>query len=289
MTDFVALNTLRDEARQRADQVNSEFVTDAELNGYLNNSWSELYDILVSKYQDDYFLTSTSITVTSGTSSYSLPSDFYKARGVDLNINTNQNTPLQRYTFADRTRDSLVRYARDVKYRIQANNIVFAPSPSNNTATLWYIPHPRKLQSVTPSAISRGSTTTWTVPSTHSFVAGDKINAIGFFATNYNVEQTVSSVTSTTVVTDLNSSALSDPTVYGTLESMQDFVNAGWRQYVSVDSAIMMMLKEESDISGLVYVKQGLLERIEIMAEDRDSGEPARVTNVAAYEQYFMY
>ena len=289
MTDFVALNTLRDEARQRADQVNSEFVTDAELNGYLNNSWSELYDILVSKYQDDYFLTSTSITVTSGTSSYSLPSDFYKARGVDLNINDNQNTPLQRYTFADRTRDSLVRYARDVKYRIQANNIVFAPSPSNNTATLWYIPHPRKLQSVTPSAISRGSTTTWTVPSTHSFVAGDKINAIGFFATNYNVEQTVSSVTSTTVVTDLNSSALSDPTVYCTLESMQDFVNAGWRQYVSVDSAIMMMLKEESDISGLVYVKQGLLERIEIMAEDRDSGEPARVTNVAAYDQYFMY
>ncbi len=289
MTDFVALNTLRDEARQRADQVNSEFVTDAELNGYLNNSWSELYDILVSKYQDDYFLTSTSITVTSGTSSYSLPSDFYKARGVDLNINDNQNTPLQRYTFADRTRDSLVRYARDVKYRIQANNIVFAPSPSNNTATLWYIPHPRKLQSVTPTGISRGSTTTWTVPATHSFVAGDKINAIGFFATNYNVEQTVSSVTSTTVVTDLNSSALSDPTVYGTLESMQDFVNAGWRQYVSVDSAIMMMLKEESDISGLVYVKQGLLERIEIMAEDRDSGEPARVTNVAAYEQYFMY
>ena len=289
MTDFVALNTLRDEARQHADQVNSEFVTDAELNGYLNNSWSELYDILVSKYQDDYFLTSTSITVTSGTSTYSLPSDFYKARGVDLNINTNQNTPLQRYTFADRTRDSLVRYARDVKYRIQANNIVFAPSPSNNTATLWYIPHPRKLQSVTPTGISRGSTTTWTVPSTHSFIAGDKINAIGFFATNYNVEQTVSSVSSTTVVTDLNSSALSDPTVYGTLESMQDFVNAGWRQYVCVDSAIMMMLKEESDISGLVFVKQGLLERIEIMAEDRDSGEPARVTNVAAYEQYFMY
>ena len=289
MTDFVALNTLRDEARQHADQVNSEFVTDAELNGYLNNSWSELYDILVSKYQDDYFLTSTSITVTSGTSTYSLPDDFYKARGVDLNINDNQSTPLQRYTFADRTRDSLVRYARDVKYRIQANNLVFAPSPSNNTATLWYIPHPRKLQSVTPTGISRGSTTTWTVPSTHSFLAGDKINAIGFFATNYNVEQTVSSVTATTVVTDLNSSALSDPTVYGTLESMQDFVNAGWRQYVCVDSAIMMMLKEESDISGLVFVKQGLLERIEIMAEDRDSGEPARVTNVAAYEQYFMY
>lgn len=289
MTDFVALNTLRDEARQRADLVNSNFVTDAELNGYLNDSWSELYDILVSKYQNDYFLTSTSITVTSGTSTYSLPSDFYKARGVDLNINNNQNTPLQRYTFADRTRDSLVRYARDVKYRIQANNIVFAPAPSNNTATLWYVPHPRKLQSVTPSGISRGSTTTWTVPSTHSFVAGDKINSINFYATAYNVEQTISSVTSTTVVTDLDSSGLSDPSVYGTLESMQDFVNAGWKSYVCVNAGISMLLKEESDISGLVYMKEGLLNRIEIMAEDRDSGEPARVTNVAAYEQYFMY
>ena len=42
MTAYVALNELRDRTRQRADQVNSQFITDAELNGYLNNSWSEL-------------------------------------------------------------------------------------------------------------------------------------------------------------------------------------------------------------------------------------------------------
>ena len=289
MTDYVSLNDLRDRSRQRSDMVNNNFVTDAELNGYLNNSWAELYDILVSKYQVDYFLTSSSISITSGTSSYDLPADFYKARGVDLIINTDQSTPLRRYTFADRTRDSLVRYARDVKYRIQANNIVFAPSPSNNTATLWYIPKPKKLQSVTPTGISRGSTTTWTVPSTHTFAASDKINAISFSASDYNVEQTVSSVTGTTVVTDLDSSGLSDPTIYGTLESLQDFFNAGWQEYVEIDTCIKMMVKEESDVSAFLVLKGQVLNRIEIMAEDRDSGEPTQVTNVAAYESYFMY
>ena len=58
MTDYVALNDLRLKARQRSDQVNSQFVTDSELDGYVNNSYSELYDIIVSRYDDDYFLTS---------------------------------------------------------------------------------------------------------------------------------------------------------------------------------------------------------------------------------------
>ena len=115
MTDFVALDDLRLKTRQRADQVNSQFVSDDELDGYINNSYSELYDIIVSRYDDDYFLKSYSLTVNSGTASYDLPSDFYKARGVDLIISTNESTPLQRYVFADRTRDSLARYARDVK------------------------------------------------------------------------------------------------------------------------------------------------------------------------------
>ena len=289
MTAYVALNELRDRTRQRADQVNSQFITDAELNGYLNNSWSELYDLLVSKYEDDYFLSSSSISVTSGTASYSLPADFYKARGVDLVINTDQSTPLQRYVFADRTRDSLVRYARDVRYRIQGDKIYFAPAPSSNTATLWYTPKPQTLQSVTPTGISRGSTTTWTVPSTHTFVADDKVNAITFSADAYNVEQTISSVTATTIVTDLDSSGLSDPTIYGTLESMFNFFNSGWQEYLELDSSIKILVKEESDVSPYLILKAQLRDRLEGIAELRDSGEPARVTNVASYEQYYMY
>lgn len=289
MTDFVALDDLRLKTRQRADQVNSQFVSDDELDGYINNSYSELYDIIVSRYDDDYFLKSYSLTVNSGTASYDLPSDFYKARGVDLIISTNESTPLQRYVFADRTRDSLARYARDVKYRIQGNQIYFAPAPDSNTATLWYIPKPRKIQSQTPTAISRGSTTTWTVPYTHSFVANDRVKAVGFTSADYNREQTISSVTETTIVTDFDSSALSDPTTFGTLNTMVDLFNAGWQEYILVDSAVKCLVKSEDDPTAMLVLKGQLRERIFDMSETRDSGEPPRVTNVNSYESYFLY
>jgi len=289
MTDYVALNDLRLKARQRSDQVNSQFVTDSELDGYVNNSYSELYDIIVSRYDDDYFLTSYALTVSSGTASYDLPSDFYKARGVDLIISTNESTPLQRYVFADRTRDSLARYARDVKYRIQGNKIHFAPAPDSNTATLWYIPKPRKLQSATPSVVSRGSTTTYTVPYTHSFAVGDRLNLVDFINTGYNVEQTVTAVTSVTVVTDLDSTGLADPTTIGTLNSMVDLFNAGWQEYIELDSAIKCLVKGEEDPTAMLVLKGQLRDRIFDMSETRDSGEPPRVTNVASYESYFLY
>ena len=161
--------------------------------------------------------------------------------------------------------------------------------PSSNTATLWYTPKPQTLQSVTPTGITRGSTTTWTVPSTHTFVADDKVNAITFSADAYNVEQTISSVTATTIVTDLDSSGLSDPTIYGTLESMFNFFNAGWQEYLELDSSIKILVKEESDVSPYLILKAQLRDRLEGIAELRDSGEPPRVPNVASYEQYYMY
>ena len=289
MTDYVALNDLRNRTRQRADQENSQFITDTELDGYINNSYSELYDIIVSRYDDDYFLTSYSLTVTSGTASYDLPSDFYKARGVDLIVSTNESTPVQRYVFADRTRDSLVRYARDVKYRIQGNKIYFAPAPESNTATLWYIPKPRKLQSVTPSVVSRGSTTTYTVPYTHSIIVGDRLNLIDFIGTGYNVEQTVTAVTNVTVVTDLDSTGLADPTTIGTLNTMVDLFNAGWQEYIELDSSIKCLVKSEDDPTAMLVLKGQLRDRIFDMSETRDSGEPPRVTNVSSYESYFLY
>lgn len=39
MTDLVSLSELRQLTRQRADNENSQFVTDTELTRYLNNSW----------------------------------------------------------------------------------------------------------------------------------------------------------------------------------------------------------------------------------------------------------
>ena len=43
---------LRTRARRRADMENSTFVTDAEIQDYLNSSIAELHDFMVKSYED---------------------------------------------------------------------------------------------------------------------------------------------------------------------------------------------------------------------------------------------
>jgi hypothetical protein len=286
MTDYVTLTELRTLTRQRADMENSQFVDDTELTRYLNNSWGELYNLIGENFNEDYFTTSSTISLTSGTDSYSLPSDFYKLRGVDLVVTSTESVPLRRYNWAQRTRNSLTVYARDYRYRLQKNSIVFTPVPStSDSIKVFYIPSPRKLESVTPSGVTTGSTTTYTV-SSHSFVADDVVNVSGFLATDYNSQQTVQSVTATTIVTDLDSSALSAPTSIGTVESVFDFYT-GWDEYIIVDSAIKMLVKEEQDVTGLMVQKNMLKERMITKSQNRDAGEPQTVTDVVSYQKFY--
>ena len=286
MTDLVSLSELRQLTRQRADNENSQFVTDTELTRYLNNSWGELYNLIIENFNEDYFTTSHSFSLTSGTDSYSLPSDFYKSRGVDLVVTSTESVPLRRYNWAERTRNSVTVRARDYRYRIQKGSIIFTPLPStNDSIKIFYIPDPRKLESVTPSGVTRGTTTTYTV-SSHSFVADDVVNVSGFLADDYNSQQTVQSVTSTTIVTDLNSSALSDPTLIGTVESVFDFYS-GWDEYVIIDSAIKILIKEEADVTALLLQKNQMRERIITESQNRDAGEPQTVTDVVSYHTFY--
>ena len=283
---MVSLSELRQLTRQRADNENSQFVTDTELTRYLNNSWGELYNLIIENFNEDYFTTSHSFSLTSGTDSYSLPSDFYKSRGVDLVVTNTESVPLRRYNWAERTRNSVTVRARDYRYRIQKGSIIFTPLPStNDSIKIFYIPDPRKLESVTPSGVTRGTTTTYTV-SSHSFVADDVVNVSGFLADDYNSQQTVQSVTNTTIVTDLNSSALSDPTLIGTVESVFDFYS-GWDEYVIIDSAIKILIKEEADVTALLLQKNQMRERIITESQNRDAGEPQTVTDVVSYHKFY--
>src|ERR1019366_1300823 len=52
----INLGYLRYQARLRADMLKSNFVTNDEWNLMLNNSTMELYDLLVTKFGEDYFL-----------------------------------------------------------------------------------------------------------------------------------------------------------------------------------------------------------------------------------------
>jgi hypothetical protein len=109
----MTLAELRTAVRERSDQVESEFCSDTELNSYINQSYYELYDLLVQKYGDDYFVSTDTSIVTDGTndrfSIASLSPAVYKLLGVDLQIAGTAGAAngsyitLQRFNFAERS------------------------------------------------------------------------------------------------------------------------------------------------------------------------------------------
>ena len=142
------LAQFRTRVRQRADMENSNFVSDSELNGYINKSISELYDLLVSS-NSEYFLSSTTSTVASGESTITLPSDFYKLRGVDFYLG-GRWTDLEQFNFNERNLDSTT-YSLigcHVKYRLQGSTIKLIPEDNvDGQYRVWYTPVPTELSS----------------------------------------------------------------------------------------------------------------------------------------------
>jgi hypothetical protein len=162
------------QARQRADRVGSNFVTDPELIGYINKSYYELYDLLVTLFEDYYLATPAIFYTTSNQSRYPLPNGvlpfsdaagasiiarpMYKLLGVDLGLNTANNAfvTVNRFNFIDRNRfvypnsNSTIYGVFNLQYRVMGDNIEFIPPPSaNQPVRLWYIPKLRDLVALT--------------------------------------------------------------------------------------------------------------------------------------------
>jgi hypothetical protein len=146
----VTLSSLRSQVRQRADQENSTFISDAELDGYINLSAASLYDILVSRFEDYYTLAPLSFTISSG-STYALPSDFYKLRGLDRALSSTEFYSIPKYNFQERNQRSrnILRNLEGfngLAYRIVGNTLYFLPEDqAQGSYRLWYIPTYTKL------------------------------------------------------------------------------------------------------------------------------------------------
>lgn len=220
MATTLTLAELRTATRQRADMVNSQFVTDAELNSYINQSYFELYDLLVSKFGDNYYVAPPYTFQTDGTNfQYALPTSppVYKLLGVDLQLGNNESSyvTIRPFEMIDRNRYAVPNFQSfygltNLRYRLNGDNIWFTPIPAaNQTIRLWYVPR------------------------------------------------------MTTLLSDTD-------TVDGV---------SGWTEYIICDAAMKCMQKEESDVSVLMAQKQMLIQRIEAMAEARDAGSPAKVSD----------
>lgn len=143
----ITASDLKLRARQRADMENSEFVTDSELLFYINNSYAELYDILVSKFEDYYVKNPPyEFAITGSDYSAPLPDDFYKLRGVDRAASGSGDWyTIHPFQFEQRN-DNRSRFIYralypDARYRIYGNQIIIVPNDfAVGSYRLWYVP-----------------------------------------------------------------------------------------------------------------------------------------------------
>jgi len=145
---LVTLAEIKTQVRQRTDMPVG-FITDSEMNSMVNGSLSELFDLVVSRMEDQ-FLNSITFTVASGQDGYTTTGAIYKIRGLDKSINGITDwASVPKFVFAERNRvnsstasslwgSSLIPMCA---YDWVGNRIKLIPgSNASGTYQLWYVP-----------------------------------------------------------------------------------------------------------------------------------------------------
>ncbi len=169
-TGEMSLAQLRLSSQQKADKVNSQFVTVPEWNTFINLAMNELYDLLITSFEDYFVLSPVSFNSDGTTYLYPLPDGitqftdiqgnsiaarpFYKLCGVDLGLNsaTNGFVTINKFNFIDRNRyvypntASTIYGVFNLQYRLVGDKIEFIPTPSaGQQIRIWYIPRLQQL------------------------------------------------------------------------------------------------------------------------------------------------
>lgn len=131
------------QARQRADQVGSQFVTDAEALDYLKLGYQNFYDLVVQS-NNTYYVNSVDINLISGQQDYALPADFYKLLGMDLLATVGAPVTLRPFQWNERNRykyAGLTTMAGPVyRYNLLGSKVRFTPIPGTGLIKVYYTP-----------------------------------------------------------------------------------------------------------------------------------------------------
>lgn len=168
----MALSELRLRAQQSADRVNSDFVITSEWNAFLRLAMYELYDLLITTYEDYNVADPVFINTNGSTLQYALPNGLsylgnvlggssgipaprlYKLSGVDLGVNTSNNAwvTLHRFDWIERNdyiypnSTSTIYGVYNMRYRpigthTYTQAIALIPTPAGNQQLrIWYAP-----------------------------------------------------------------------------------------------------------------------------------------------------
>ena len=139
--------------RERSNTERSNFVTDDEIIRYIDQAYTKLYDLIVSKFEN-YYIAEHSFTTDGVNQFYDLPADFYKLVGIDQLQNTSGSgdnaLTVRPFNFNERNRYNNILFAVTAaafyRYLIQGTKIKILPQPSAGiTFKMWHIPAPAKI------------------------------------------------------------------------------------------------------------------------------------------------
>lgn len=303
----VSLGSLRLQSQQRSDMENNEAISTSEWNGYLSQSYKELFDLLVAAYGNDYHVATTYQFQVGSTSFVALPDGtpsftnssggqaqkFYKLLGVDLQYSASPNgwVTLRRFEFIERNKyaypNTAVNWSgyTNLRYRLEGNNLYFIPLPmTGQTARIWYIPAPTSLQFTLPCTTTLNATL---VGLTDTTGLATGMNVYGSGIPDNTI---LSSVGSTSVIVSNSVSATQSSAILSfwsdstTLDGI-----SGWEEYIVIDAAIKAQIKQENDWQGLAAQKLAMSARIESMAVGRDAGQAQHVSDALGANSWSGY
>lgn len=164
----MSLGELRLRSQQTADRVNSNFVITTEWNAFIRLAMYELYDLLITSYEDLFSSEIAYINTDGSTQNYPIPNGYnnylggtyggasgtpskalYKLAGMDLGINTSNNAwvTLRKFNFIARNKyvypnsTSTIYGVYNMSYRMMGDYFNIIPTPSGNQQIrIWYAP-----------------------------------------------------------------------------------------------------------------------------------------------------
>lgn len=247
MPGIRTIDALVTQVRRRADMENSSFVTDDEIKQYIQDSYGELWDLIIESAGDQHFVQAVSFQTSPGVEEYRLsnrlgvpppyvgpevPLKVYRTLGVSLLLD-NEPYPVRPGSLSERhMKDRHQGWSRGVDISYVVHTVV-TPQPIR---TLAFFPPPLG------------------------------VHDVGFFYIPYPADLTG------------DGSSSSDFTLQG---------YTGWDEFVVCDAAAKCLEKEESDSRHLLARKMMAADRIRWAALNMNQETGGRVRNVDAERRQF--
>ena len=145
-----------DRAKSRVDMTQSSFVSTDDWTEFLRDSYRNLYNKLVSKFQEHFLEPAASAAIDSD-GQLAVPADFQRLHAVDVE-ESGEWTTVWPANLSERNRfrggsGIFLRRNPYIKYRLIKRDVWFFPAEraSGKTARVWYTPLPAKISTLSDS------------------------------------------------------------------------------------------------------------------------------------------